>query len=189
MPMYTYFCAACHHVGDELHPSGETLTECPKCETESYERQFPRGIKAKTDREYFRGRGSLADQFGGNEKTLLKRISAARKHGYNPSPNDVYEPSMARFPGDPQAFIGATGGRGQIKKYCERNNITTEGGDSSVRHIGSERPAPAPVKLAGEVVEEIRQERILANPDLAHTDQMKMREEIIHTHGNPEVEV
>ncbi len=78
-------------------------------------RQVPR---SSTDRELFAGYGSLADQFEGEESVLEKIVCESRKRGYNPNPNDLYMPRLAECPGDPLAFVPATGGMSHIRKVA-----------------------------------------------------------------------
>lgn len=174
MPMYDYKCSHCDITFTELHGSEVFLKDCPTCENATLKRQFPHGIQAKTDREYFRGKGSLSDQFVGREKELTIRVANAQRHGYRPTSSDVYEPSLAMFPGDPAGFISPAGGRSQVAR--RRDEMTAEG------------PIPKAVKLAPDIVESIRRDRITENPDLAHANQRELREEIVDKHGNPNIE-
>lgn len=79
-----------------------------------------------TDSQYFAIHGTLDKQFN-SDHDLEIRVREARKRGYNPSPNDVYEPSLARFIGDPEAFVPASGGRGHVKRVVRKRNSTCEG--------------------------------------------------------------
>jgi hypothetical protein len=82
---------------------------------------------SKTDVELFRGRGTLADQFKGQEDTLSEMVTKATQNGRTPQYTDLYEPSIANYPGDPEAFIPASGGRGHIKAVCEKNGWDCDG--------------------------------------------------------------
>lgn len=87
-------------------------------------RQFPGTM---TDREFFEGQGTLADQFKGDEAMLNTIIERARSKGYNPNPNDVYVSALANDVGDPLAFVPPTGGRGHIQKVCEKRGTSCHG--------------------------------------------------------------
>ena len=82
---------------------------------------------AMTDREFFEGRGTLADQFAGAEGQLAKVVAAARAQGYEPKPNDVYVPTLANSIGDPLAFVPPTGGRNHVRRVCEQRQTSCEG--------------------------------------------------------------
>ena len=114
---------------------------------------------ANTDREFFAGRHTLAKQFDGNEAQLNEIVAAARRKGYNPSPSDVYDSTLARDLGDPAAFISASGGRTQLRRTCEARGIGRQ----------PENPIPAG-RLADDLIAEEVEKRIAANPDLARTD-------------------
>lgn len=75
----------------------------------------PPGIE--TDSTYFARNTGRFDQLANRDREY--RIEQAKKHGYTPSDGDRYEPTLARFPGDPKAFISRTGGRAQMKKATE----------------------------------------------------------------------
>lgn len=100
--------------------------------------------KAETDRELFAGRGTLADQFKGRPQVLAHHIRQARKEGYNPSPNDVYESGLADHPGHHKAFISPSGGRGQAKKRLEEMNTGTH--DDGIVRVKKVQRDPADAK-------------------------------------------
>ena len=81
--------------------------------------------KALTDREFFSGTGTLGQQF--EQRYVDDIVYAARQKGYNPSPNDVYMRTLAREPGDPEAFVPPTGGRNHIRRVCESRGLPCEG--------------------------------------------------------------
>jgi len=64
---------------------------------------------AETESTFLSNFGKLEDQFDGDAKYTEAVVSAARKQGYNPSPNDVYQPAIANQMGDPRAFIKSRG--------------------------------------------------------------------------------
>lgn len=136
--------------------------------------------KAQTDREFFAGQGTLADQFSGNDDQLNKVIGNAKKHGYKPQYTDTYVPALAKFAGDPAAFVSASGGRGHVQRVCERRGWTCNG---SVNVKG--RPSdPGPDTVLGEnLVQEAVDNLSIKNPDLARkATKRELREEAIHQH-------
>lgn len=137
--------------------------------------------RAKSDRELFEGLGTLDKQFGGNDTQIDSVVAAARARGYEPNPNDVYMPTLADGLGDPLAFVPATGGRGHIKKVCEMRGTSCHG---LVEVEG--RPLEAPIEagaLAPDLAEEMIEQRIAANPDLARVDRRDLLAEVQHQHG------
>jgi hypothetical protein len=142
-------------------------------------RQAPR---ANTDREFFEGRGTLETQFSGTPDALNYVIRNAMKHGYKPNPNDVYTSALARFPGDPQAFVPATGGRGHIQAVCERRGWACEG---SV-NVKSREPTEAPksIRLGEDIVQKKIRKMVRENPDNARRPIGELRDEIINKHGS-----
>jgi hypothetical protein len=82
---------------------------------------------AVTDRELFRGHGTLGDQFDGADDQLDEVTKRAIARGYRPNVNDVYMPTLADDVGDPKAFVPASEGRHHIKKVCEERNWECDG--------------------------------------------------------------
>jgi hypothetical protein len=81
---------------------------------------------AVTDREFLRGHGMLGNEFDGDD-TFDEVLKRAKARGYTPNANDVYMPALADDPGDPLAFVPASGGRGHVKKVCEKRNWKCDG--------------------------------------------------------------
>ncbi len=67
-------------------------------------RKFP-GVR--TDAQFLANHGTLDKQFSGDDRQLETITEKAKKYGYNPNPNDTYIPSLARYTGDPLAFVPA----------------------------------------------------------------------------------
>ena len=64
---------------------------------------------AETESTFLSNFGKLQDQFDGDEQYTEAVVAAARQQGYNPSPNDVYQPAIANKIGDPRAFVKSRG--------------------------------------------------------------------------------
>lgn len=86
-------------------------------------RQFP-GLN--TDTTFLANRGTLESQFD-DEHDLQAVVQAAKKKGYKPKHTDVYLSSLAREPGDPQAFVNGGDAKGHIRKVCEERGVGCSG--------------------------------------------------------------
>ena len=89
-----------------------------------------RSCGAVTDRELFRGKGTLLDQFGDDaigRKELKEYVANAKQAGGKPHYTDLYIPGLADFPGDPRAFVPASEGRGHIRRQCEARDRECNG--------------------------------------------------------------
>jgi hypothetical protein len=93
---------------------------------------------ANTEREFFMGRHSLEDSFlkrSGNQEQFDEVVKRARKAGYEPKHSDIYEPNLAKFIGDPKAFIPAAGGKTHIKDVCKQRNWSCRGAVETQSYI------------------------------------------------------
>ena len=137
-----------------------------------------------TDDVMMQGIGSLDQQFGGNDRHLNDITKCAMHHGYTPKASDYYMASLARFPGDPEAFVNHGQGRGHIQKLLERRGWA---GDGLVK-MDAREPESDPYenrkhKLNPKIVERIRKTKLRENPDLAHKDQSEVRADIVEQHA------
>lgn len=89
--------------------------------------QSRRAPRCMTDVEMFEGVGTLAKQYEGEDYYLDKITKNAIKHGYTPNAHDMYMGNLARFEGDPEAFISPAGGRNQLKKVLEKRGLPGDG--------------------------------------------------------------
>lgn len=80
-----------------------------------------------TDTTFLANRGTLEQQFEGDKDALEKTVKKAQQHGYKPKHTDVYLSGLARFPGDPQAFVGGNDAKGHIAKLCKDRGIGCRG--------------------------------------------------------------
>jgi hypothetical protein len=87
--------------------------------------QSPPGVK--TDATYFRNARDVAHLVAEEPEYALPVLQKAKSLGYKPRASDVYEPGLAKFPGDPAAFVPQTGGRAHIKKVLERRGWGASG--------------------------------------------------------------
>jgi hypothetical protein len=137
----------------------------------------------KTDREFLASHGTLENQFAGDPRGLREATTRAMANGYKPSPNDTYIPTLARFPGDPMAFVPASDPRGHCRRVAEARGHGLEDDEGRTIVPSPDPVMPKQVKLDVDLVEEERGMRIQQNPDLAHTNQDDLRRQIVDDHG------
>jgi hypothetical protein len=143
--------------------------------SEMLETQSPPRIM--TENVASEGLGSLLSQFDGDARYVNQITSNAKAHGYTPGTFDVYQPNLARFPGDPEAFCAAGDFRSHTKKVCQKRGLPCEG---AVNLPGSE-PRPAKrTRLADDIVR--RKSRELARKETKASPQ-DLAAEVIHRHG------
>ncbi|HUU84203.1 MAG TPA: hypothetical protein VM243_11935 [Phycisphaerae bacterium] len=118
-------------------------------------RQAPRSV---TDREFLSGECS-GNQFVGDEKTGNRYRAIAEAAGVSVT-GKVYKGSLARFPGDPKAWVN---GRGDVKRRCIEENWSCDG---MVTHRATPRQAPS-VPLAQDIVDQHVTQKILDDPSQA----------------------
>lgn len=140
-----------------------------------------RGPGLMTDSVFFAGMPKLGDQFR-NDVQLAKVLKIAKKHGYSPNVNDVYEPGLARFQGDPEAFVPPSGGRGYIRRLCEKRGWACDGAVKVEHRQPLSDPLDKPVKLAEDLVQGHMREAIAKDPGLRKKPK-ELREKIIAKHG------
>lgn len=135
--------------------------------------------RAETDREYYEGRHTLDQQFSDNPRQIREMEDFHQRIGFKPNRNSTYEPGLARFPFDPRAFI--TGGRTEIKRRCEQAGVACEG---SVKVKGRQPENPTPAgKLAPDLVAQMIQQKVAANPDLARVPLRDLAADVQSQHG------
>lgn len=139
--------------------------------------------RTMTDREFFQGMGTLADQYRKDPEGLNDLIRAAKSQGYTPSPHDVYVDGLASRLGDPDAFVPPSGGRGHIKKVCQKKGLGCRG------VVNIEPPAPTrdyakhPKKLLGDDIVSEEVGRLKRNPGNARRKDAELRDEVIQKHA------
>jgi hypothetical protein len=142
-----------------------------------------KGPTLDTDTTFFASHAkhrTLAEQFP-NPKQLNDVINAARKQGYNPSPNDIYYSPVAGKVGDPKAFIShARGGKSRIRDACIANGVDCEG----VVNVKAPRKDPKPdVPLAADLVKEAVFKMVLKDPSLKRKPLRELQEAAIDKHA------
>ena len=134
----------------------------------------------RTDAQFLANHGTLDKQFAGDNRQLKAVTDTAKSLGYNPNPNDTYIPTLARFPGDPLAFVPAGSPKSHIKKVCETTDRACEG-DVTVNRPRKE-PAKT-VRLGEDLVQEEAEQLIMKNPEEALKPKEQLRNEILDKHG------
>ncbi len=172
----------------------------PRIQAE-YETMLSRGVKPRlaemlalraapkllTESVFSAGVGTLDKQFAGDEQQLDHLTKQAMKHGYKPNINDVYTPALARFRGDPLAFVPAQEGLGHIRKVCEQRGLACEG---AVNVKGRQQDKAITVTpLAEDLIREKTQQAIAADPGLKFKSKRELREQIIDRHGSKSKEI
>jgi putative FmdB family regulatory protein len=187
MPSYEMTCDACRHQWEDILPVAEYLRvvkgKCPECGKRAL-RQVMHPAVLKTATNWLRGRGMLADQFGKGkecEAQLHYRINEARKAGYNPSPNDSYDPTLAGYPGDPDGFIPHDDPAGHIRRVCAKRGV---GCDTDIVKVSAPMRDPGPpAPLAEDLVRDLAIEKIKKNPDLKRKTKNELREMVRAEHS------
>lgn len=188
MPAHDYQCDACQHAWEEFGTIADhdavKRGPCPKCGQNKVRLLFLRAPAIKTSATWLKGKGTLLDHFGDNpegRRQLAYRVAVARSRGYNPSPHDVYDETLALEPGDPDGFIPHDDPAGHVKRVCERRGV---GCDNSLAKVKA--PAPRPIQaapLADDIVQDLAAEKITRNPDLGRKTKVEMAEMIRHNHS------
>jgi hypothetical protein len=148
--------------------------------------------RVMTDDVALSGKGNLDQQFK-NPKDLEHICGEAMKHGYKPKPSDFYNAALARFAGDPQAFLNHGQGVGHVKRTLEERGYVCPGGiadDGSMVKVQTRTPDEDPyqkpkLKLHPRIVRREKKHLLKQNPDLANKKDLE--EAIIDRHGwNPD---
>lgn len=134
----------------------------------------------RTDATFLANHGTLRKQFENDDRQLSKVVEEARKRGYNPNANDTYIPTLARYTGDPLAFVPAGNPRGHIKKVCEQTDRACEGAVEVGREV--KKPQET-VPLGEDLIQEEAAIRIQKDPSEGLKSEEQLRNEIIQDHG------
>lgn len=141
------------------------------------------GPGLSTDSTFFSGAGTLDRQFGKDKQALQEVVTGAKRSGFRPTGNELYQPSLARFPGDPRAFISQADGKAKVRKIVEETGTGCEGA-ITVKAREPEQEPQVKHKLAPQIVRRHLREK-LKNPDNARRDRRELVEQIVHEHGPP----
>ena len=145
-----------------------------------------KSARVETDDVFFQGSKPLYDQFG-SQKALDRVLKVAGQHGHVPDKNAVYFPNLARFRGDPEAFVTRSMGPTYIRKLLDKRGWSAEGGvNVKGREPDSDPLDPKNCRPLGEdIIRRRMGEEIKKNPDLAQGKNRKdLRQRIIERHGS-----
>lgn len=128
---------------------------------------------------------SILDRMGGDQRAVKRLQGNLAKHGYKLKSDDHYIPTVARFPGDPEAVVSNTQGLGDLKRNLESRGNETRG-MINVEH-NNDRPPTKKTRLNPKIVNRIDRRNLSANPDLVKTDVRDRHADIVERHGSPAV--
>jgi len=131
---------------------------------------------SNTDREFLEGQGGCYDQFGGNEFLGNFYAAQAKKAGVSTT-GKVYLSGLARYPGDPEAWVS---GRGDAQRVLEQRGWGAHGAlNVKVRDC---EPA-GKGGLASDVVDSLVAERLAEVPAGERADREALRESVVSRHA------
>lgn len=130
-----------------------------------------------TDVEFLKGRH---EQFAKRPQDGDKVAKISAKHGLTSTKGLTYVPSIAAFPGDPEAWVS---GKGDIQRVCEARGYTCEG-DVTVKSTGQVKELTA-VPLAASIVEQEVNSMLRADPSLRSKNKQELREQVIDKRTGP----
>lgn len=142
------------------------------------------GPVIKTEATYLAGRKTVADDLGDAQMGMYRRL--AKRYGFTPGPNDIYNPNLARRPGDPDAWMPPTNARSHVRNVCLKR------GDALIREDGAEIVKPrspdrdpyekAPA-LAPDLVNANARRMLRKDPSLRKKKPQEIREMVLAKHG------
>jgi hypothetical protein len=138
---------------------------------------------AYTDREFFAGRHTLAQQFAGDDRGLATLLRAAKRNGYTPRATDVYEPGLCRNEvgqGDPQAFIPSSEGRGKATRILEARGSSAYG---AVKLRGGSSREKDDRPIADDCINRLLKKAVAQDPSLAKASKRDQKAEMIRRHS------
>lgn len=134
---------------------------------------------SSTDTDLGRGSQRLLEQFDGDEEYVNGIVSEARKHGYNPNPNYIYDPQLAQAPGDPDGFVPPHDAKAHYKRVIEKQGRSSQG------HVKVEKREEEvkQIPLGENIVNHLIAREVQANPEAAKESHKDLAQEMINRHG------
>ncbi len=133
-------------------------------------RSFP-GVKG-TDASFMQGRALDGAQFEGTPPIVGKAyVAKAKAAGVNPS-GKFYQGTLARFPGDPQAWVS---GLNDVKRICKERNWGCRGAINVATPEFDPAAESKTYTVAPDIVAKEVNKQLAARPELA-----KKKDELIH---------
>lgn len=158
--------------------------------------QHPPAAK-DTDTQVAAGFKTLHDQVGGTPGYLNKIVANAKRHGYTPSYNDVYNPMLVRRkvgPGDPQAFCKPHEVQSHAKKIAKLRGLPLLNGDDTVVVQGRAQesdPLANRCRLAPDLVNEELRKLAKQTPEIKKLPKKELnalRKQIVEKHGQKPIQ-
>ena len=134
-----------------------------------------------TDDVFFAGMPRLADQMSPTE--LKSVVAGAKRHGFTPSPDAVYHSGLARFKGDPEAFVTRAMGRGYIKRLCESRGTACNGAVEVEARQPDRDPWEQTVPLANDLVNASVANMVRQDPSLKTRSRKELRDMAVDKFG------
>ena len=143
-----------------------------------------KGPALSTDDTFFQGSKPLYDQFE-SQKHLDGYLKESAKRGFVPNKNAVYFPGIARFRGDPEAYVTRAQGRTYIKGLLERRGWACEGAVKTAHRQPEDDPLAARncVRLADNIIIDRAKTMQKQDPSVKRMSRQALREKIIAEHG------
>lgn len=154
------------------HPGVQKLYEQMRADGSSHKLAEMLALQSppmsNTDREFLEGQH---EQFAATPHHGDYYAKQAKRHGLANTKGLTYMPGLARFPGDPQAWVT---GRGDVAKVVEKNGWACDG---SVKVNAMRQEEPKVVDVAPDIVQDVAERRMVVDPDLRHKDRRTVLEE------------
>ena len=172
MPIYTYGCEPCERYFETMTTSFKAKPDkkCPRCGKAGV-RIFdvPNVITHTT---FFRGAKLGAAAFANDDaETRFRMLQPSKQAGVSIE-GKTYQPGLARFPGDPRAFVEPD--LHAIRKVCRERGLRCQELGTKIRDDG---PPPEPTPIAEDIVQRECQ-RLIQSGEMSVFDIDKKREEI-----------
>ena len=112
------------------------------------------------------------NQFEGQEHTATGYADVAKRHKFN-TKGKVYVSQLAKFPGDPEAWVS---GRGDVAKVCEKYGYNSEGA-VNCNHLEKK---PVKRKAVADYLVKEQIERVMAvHPEPRSVNKEELKHQII----------
>jgi hypothetical protein len=134
-----------------------------------------------TDAVFFEGAKRPGDEFDDQYLGIL--MKSAKRQGFVPPPGARYFPSLARFRGDKEAWVGQGDGRGYIKQLCEKRGWAVEGAVSAQHREPERDPLEKAPRMAESLIRENAQRMVKQNPELKRLSRRDLRQHVLDKHG------
>ncbi|SFH96782.1 hypothetical protein [Planctomicrobium piriforme] len=138
--------------------------------------------RVNTNDTFWSGRKHFSQVYGETYANDIKKKLAAQ--GVNMMAGE-YMPEIARYRGDPEAYVPFSGARDHIRKVCEKRGWACEGA-VNVKGREPEKDPHAPengVALAEDLVVKKAGEIITKNPELKRKTKGEIRQMVTEKHG------